>query len=253
MFGFSKKKMKKDSYLEKVASVLQEYMRSSLPLENAYNLAEECLQELRGKISSGVFHDGPNPRENIMAYYTLCVLVDESGLSDDKTMILQTSIMARLLEKKLGEFEDLTSLEKGILQFGTQALSEDSSAHAKEDIEKIRSDAVQIIMDLMRDQAVTASQQDVAKIVENVSSNVGDKGVSKVGKTILAVSVLSNATGYYIDQGETDLAFSYFMCIGSAIKKYFDGQMESYNDHQSNALKVIMRDYRSLGKELITD
>lgn len=250
MLGFFKKKKKKDPYLENVASILHQTIGATLPLENAYNLAKECLNELRNNISKGMFQDGPNPRENIMAYYSLCTMVNESSADDDKMSVLKISVMTQLLKEKLGKFENMSLLEKGIWQFGEQALSEGSGDYTKEDIEKIKFDAVQIIMDLMRDQEVTASQQEVSKIVENVSCNVGDREVSKVGKNILAVSVLSNATGYYIDQGKTDIAYSYFMCIASAISKYFDGQMESYNDFQSNALSMVMQDYRSLGEEL---
>jgi len=253
MLGFFKKKMKKDPYLERVASILHQTIGTTLPLENAYNLAEECLHELRNNISKGMFQDGANPRENIMAYYSLCSMVNESSASDDKMDVLKISIMAQLLKEKLGEFESMSSLEKGIWQFGEQALLESYGTHTKGDIEKIRADAVQIIMDLMREQEVTASQQDVAKIVKNVSSNIGDKEVSKVGEKVLAVSVLSNATGYYIDQGENDLAHSYFMCTGAAIRMHFEGQMDSYSEHQSNALNMIMQDYHSLGEELMSN
>lgn len=251
MFGLFKKK--KEPYLERVASILHQTIGPTLPLENAYNLAEECLQELRSNISRGMFQDGANPRENIMAYYSLCSMVNESSASDDKMDVLKISIMAQLLKEKLGEFESMSSLEKGIWQFGEQALSEGSGTYTKGDIEKIRSDAVQIIMDLMREQEVTASRQDVVKIVKNVSSNIGDKEVSKVGEKVLAVSVLSNATGYYIDQGGNDLAHSYFMCIGAAIRMHFEGQMDSYSEHQSKALSMIMQDHRSLGEELMTN
>ena len=51
MFGFFKKKMEKDPYLEKVASILHQTIGTTLPLENAYNLAEECLHELKNNIS----------------------------------------------------------------------------------------------------------------------------------------------------------------------------------------------------------
>lgn len=251
MFGFFKKK--KEPYLEGVASILHQIMGPMLPLENAYPLAEEYLQELRSNISRGVFQDGANPRENIMAYYSLCNMVNELSASDYKMDVFKISIMAQLLKEKLGEFESMSSLEKGIWQFGEQVLSEGAGAHTKGDIAKIRSDAVQIIMDLMREQEVTSSRQDVVKIVENVSSNIGDKEVSIVGAKVLAVLVLSNATGYYIDEGENDLARSYFMCIGSAIRIYFKGKMDSYSEHQSKAFSMIMQDLRSLGEELVSN
>ena len=253
MFGFFKKIIKKDPYLERVALIMHQTIGPAFPLENAYNMAEECLHDLRINIKEGMFQDGSNPGENIMAYYSLCSMVNESSPSDDKMEVLKMSVMARLLKEKLGEFENMSSLEKGIFQFGEQALSDGPGTYAKEDIEKIKFDTVQIIMNLMRDQEVTASQQDVTEIVNNVSSSVGEKEVSKVGKKVLAVSVLSNAAGYYIDQEKHKLASSYFMCIGAAMRMYFEGQMDSYNEHQANALKTILEGYPSLGEELMTN
>lgn len=250
MFGFSKKKAGGDQYLLRVAAILHENIG---PIFNAYGLVEECLGELRGNISSGMFHDGPNPKENIMVYYAICSMISETSSADDRAAVLKLSVMARVLKDKLGAFENMTSLEKGICQFGEQVLAGGLMAPSDDEIAKIKAESVKIIMDLMNDQQIRAVEQDVKKIVDNVSSNVGDREVSKVGERVLAVSVLSNATGYYIDQDERDLAYSYFMCVGTAIRKYFEGQMESYSDYQKNALRVIVRDHRSLGEELMTN
>ncbi len=46
MFGFFKKKGGKNQYLNRVAAILHENIGPTLPAENAYNLAEECLNEL---------------------------------------------------------------------------------------------------------------------------------------------------------------------------------------------------------------
>ncbi len=248
-----KTKPSKDPYLEKVASILHSTMGPALPLQNSYDLAEECLGELRSNISKGMFHDGANPREILMAYYSLCSMVNESVPSDDKMRLLEISIMARLLIDKIGDLDDLSSLEKGICQFGEHALLEGSLEYTKDDVARIKLDAVKIIMDLMSEQGANVSQESVSKIVENNSSNVGDKEVCKVGEKVLALSVLSNATGYFIDQGEIDIAHSYFLCIDAAIDKYkySKGQMESFSDHQSNAVREIMKDYSSLGNELV--
>ena len=61
-------KKKKDPYLENVGAILHQVLKPALPLENAYNLAEECLGDLKNDISSGAFQDGANPDEKIMAY-----------------------------------------------------------------------------------------------------------------------------------------------------------------------------------------
>lgn len=251
LFDFLKKKPIKDQYLEKVADILHSTMGPMLPLKNAYNLSAECLRELRNNISKGVFHDGPNPRETLMAYYSLCSMVHESGLKDDKMTLLKITIMAQVLIKELADQGDLSLLEKGICQFGQQVLSEDSHLHSIEDPVEIKLSTVTIIMNLMKEHGASVSQDDVSNIVENVASNVGDKEICKVGEKVLALSVLSNATGYFIDQGDIQTATKYFMCIGAAIRKYFEGQMESFSTHQSSALRSIMEDYSSLAKELM--
>lgn len=250
MFDFFKKKNGNDQYLGRVAAILRENIG---PTFDAYGLAEECLNELRGNISSGMFHDGPNPKENVMTYYTICSMISETSSADDRATVLNLSVMASILKDELGSFENMTSLEKGIWQYGEHVLSGGFMAPSGGEIARIRSESVKIIMELMEDQEVRAMEADVRKIVDNVSSNVGDREVSKVGERVLAVSAMSNATGYYIDQGERNLACSYFMCVGAAIRKYFEGQMEPYTDYQKNALRVIVRDHRSLGKELMTN
>jgi hypothetical protein len=250
MFGIVKKKGGKDQYLLKVAEILHKNIGPILPLENAYNLAEECLDELREHISRGMFHDGPDPEQNIMAYYSMCSMISETSSADDKMNTLKLSIMAGVLKDKLGPFEKMTSLEKGIFQFGEQVLDGGLSAPSEQEIGETKSAAIQIIMGLMNEQEALVPESEVKKIVENVSANVGDREVSKVGAKVLAVSVLSNATGYFIDQGEHDVAYSYFMCIGAAIRKYFEGHLDSFSDYQISALQAIMQDYKSLGEEL---
>lgn len=74
-FDIFEKKTAKDTYIEKVASILHTTIGPMMPLQNAYNLAEECLGELKGNISKGTFRDGAHPRETVMAYYSLCSMV----------------------------------------------------------------------------------------------------------------------------------------------------------------------------------
>lgn len=250
MFGYFRKQSGKDQYVLRVAAILREYIG---PAFHAYNLAEECLGDLRDSIANGMFHDGPNPQENVMAYYSICSMISETSSADDKTTVLKLSVMAGILKDQLGAFENMTPLEKGIWQFGEQVLAGGLMAPSADTIAKIKSATVQIIMDLMKDQEVAALEQDVKTIVDNVSSNTGDREVSKLGERVLAISVLSNATGFYIDQGENDLAYSYFMCVSPAIQKYFEREMESYSDYQKSALRVIVKNHRSLAQELITD
>jgi hypothetical protein len=72
IFNLFRKKAAKDPYLEKVASILHSTLRPMMPIQNAYDLAAECLGELKSNISKGMFRDGANPREAVMAYYSLC-------------------------------------------------------------------------------------------------------------------------------------------------------------------------------------
>lgn len=249
MFGFLKKKNGKDKYLLRIAAILHENVGPTLPLKNAYNLAEECLNELKVNISSGMFHDGPNPKENIMAYYSMCSMVNEMSAADDKMTVLKLSVMTRALKDELGAFENMTSLEKGIWQFGEQVLADGLSAPSEVDVEKIKSDSVQIIMDLMKDQEVVVLEQDVKKIVNNVSANM----VSKLGERILTVLVLSSAAKEYLDQGKNDIAYSYFKCCVTAFSKYCVGKLELYDDYQKSVLRVTMKDYRLLCEAFRTD
>ena len=251
MFESIYKKKVKDKYIEEVALILNNAIGSALPLKNAYTLAEECLRELRNYTLNETFCDDPNPRVDIMAYYSLCSLINESSSTDDKSNVLKTSVMAKILKEKLDGFEEMSLLENSICRFGEHVLSFGLSAPTEESIELIKNEAVQVIMEFMKDQELIAKEQDVEKIVKNVSSKVGDREVLKVGENILAVSVLSNAAGYYIDQGETDMANSYFMCIGKVLRKYFEGRMEKYSDYQKHALQSVMRSYGSLAEELM--
>ena len=158
MFGYFRKQSGKDQYVLRVAAILREYIG---PAFHAYNLAEECLGDLRDSIANGMFHDGPNPQENVMAYYSICSMISETSSADDKTTVLKLSVMAGILKDQLGAFENMTPLEKGIWQFGEQVLAGGLMAPSADTIAKIKSATVQIIMDLMKDQEVAALEQDV--------------------------------------------------------------------------------------------
>jgi len=234
MLGFFKKKTNKEIYLEKVASILHQTMGAMLPLDNAHLLAEESLRELRDEISRGRFSDGPNPRENIMAYYSICTIIEESDFSNNKEALLNIASQARRLQSKLGEFESMSSLEKGTFQFGKLALSGLLIESPAADVEKIKSRIVQVIVHFMR-------VQEVAKIIQIPFSNVGSKEVLRVGENIFALSVLSFIIDYYIDQEKNDLAYSYYMCASVLSEKYINSnQVNSNSDYQTHALKGIL-------------
>jgi hypothetical protein len=80
LFDLFKKKPSNDQYLERVASILHSALVPMLSLPQAYGLAVECLSDLKGMISKEVFLDGPNPRESVMAYFSLCTMVHEASV-----------------------------------------------------------------------------------------------------------------------------------------------------------------------------
>lgn len=246
-----KKKAGKDQYLEKVASILHSSIGSMMTIESAYSLAAECLGELKGNISKGMFFDGANPREAVMAYYSLCSMVRESSLNDDKVTVLMVSIMAGVLADEFKDKSNLTPLEKGICLFGEQALAEGLPKHTDKDVTQIQLGAVEIIFRLVSEQGALVSREELRKLVENVSANIGDRDVCKAGDKLLAISALSSITGYSIDQGDIQLANIYANCVGAAFNQFVNGKKESFNDYQNGALRTVMRGHIPVVEELM--
>lgn len=251
LFNLFKKKTGKDQYLEKVATILHSTIGPMMPIQNAYNLAVECLGELKGNISKGMFRDGANPREVVMAYYSLCSMVHESSLNDDRETVFRISIMARVLAEQFTDQRNLTQLEKGICLFGEQALSECLPEHTDKDIAKIKLSAAEIIINLVSEQGASVSRDDLLKLVENVSANIGDRDIYKAGDKLLAISALTNVTAYSIDQGDIQMANIYANCFGAAFNKYVKGQKELFNEYQNGALRTIIAGHMPVVKELM--
>lgn len=251
LFELFKKKAGKDQYLEKVASILHSTIGPMMPIESAYSLAAECLGELKGNISKGMFRDGANPREAVMAYYSLCSMVRESSLNDDKVTVSMVSIMAQVLADEFKDKSNLTPLEKGICLFGEHALSEGLPKHTEEDVTQIKLGTVEIIFSLVSEQGASVSRDDLRKLVANVSANIGDRDICKAGDKLLTILTLSNVTGYSIDQGDIQMANVYAHCVGAAFNKYVKGQKESFNDYQNGALRTIMERHISVVEELM--
>ncbi len=125
MFDFFKKK--NDPYMENVAAILHQALKAMLPLENAYGVAEECLGKLRGEISAGVFQDGENPDEKIMAIYCFCVMADELRQEGDGESELKCVMAVMLLKGDVDKFQDISPLEKGISLYGEHVISKGTS------------------------------------------------------------------------------------------------------------------------------
>ena len=120
-----------------------------------------------------------------------------------------------------------------------------------DNVAEIQVGAVEIIFALIREQGASVSRDNLLKLVENVSANIGDRDICKAGSKLLAISALSNVTGYSIDQGDIQMANVYANCVGTAFDKYVKGQKESFTDYQNSALQTIMKEHMPLLKELM--
>ena len=119
MFGLFKKK---DPYLENVGAILHQALKPRMPLENAYNVAEECLGKLKADISSGAFQDGANPDEKIMAYYCICIMIEELREEGDNESESRCVLTAIGLKVDIDKFQDISPLEKGICLYGEHVI-----------------------------------------------------------------------------------------------------------------------------------
>lgn len=251
LFGIFNRRSARDPYLERVAAILNKTLGPVLPNQNAYDLASECLDELKANIARGMFRPGGNPREVVMAYYSLCSMVRESGTADDKGMVLKISIMAQVLGKQLENQSGFTPLEIGICQFGAQTLSEAVPKHSADDVAKLKTRAAEILVSLAAEQGESVATSDMRQLIENVASNIGERDVCKAGDRVLALSALANVTAYSIDQGEIRMANVYSQCFFAAVNKFFKDKMETLDNYQGGAVRTIIRDYSSVVKELM--
>ncbi len=250
-FDLFKKKPSKDPYLEKVAAMLHSTLGPMLPLPQAYNLAAECLSDLRQLISKGVFKDGSNPRESVMAYFSLCTMIHEARSTDEREIVFKIGILARVHSDNFKDQSDFTPLEKGICQFGATVLAETNPVPSAEDVSKVKLGAVSIILELLEEQGASVDRNDIKQLVENVSTHVGEREMVKVGDKVLAISSLTNVTGYSIDQGDLAMANIYFHCVTAAMEKYVKGQQNYLNEHQMGAIRSIISSYSPVVQELL--
>ena len=222
-----------------------------LPSSNAYDLASECLEELKANIARGNFRPGANPREAVMAYYCLCTMVREAGPSDNREMVLKTSIMAQVLAKDLGDRATFTQLEQGILLFGESALSETFPKHTAEQVTEVKLQAAKIVVQVIEEQGESVAASDMRQLVENVAANIGDREVGKAGPQVLALSSLSSITANCIDNGDLRMANVYAQSFFSFVNKHVKDNMNSFDDYQGGAIRTIMRDFSDVVKELM--
>jgi len=250
LFGLFKKKSSQDRYLDDVAESLHKTLAPILPRQNAVNLAAECFSDLQQQIAHGMFRQGPNPREVLMAYYCLCNMVRESGSGGDKLMVLRISTMAQVLANKFNEQHELTALEKGIFLYGKETLKEYLPNQSKSDLEDLKRKASNIVFEFASANGASLSSDQAATLINNVCANISETDICRGGEKILAISALTSMTAYSIDQGDIDEANTYFASVNAALKNYRGEQEKSFNDYQSNALRTIILEYGSVVQEL---
>jgi hypothetical protein len=226
-------------------------MAPMISMQNAYNLAEECVGELQSHIAKGMFRPGPNPRETVMAYYCLCSIVRESGSGDDKQTVLMISIMASVLAEEFENQQTFTPLENGIVLFGEQTVNEYVPIQSKDDIANIKRKASDIVFEIASTNGAPISREDAAALIDNISANIPETDAFKGGEKVLAITALTSITAYSIDQDDIDGANAYFACFNAALKKYVEGQMASFSDYQAGALRMILREYAPVVQELM--
>lgn len=251
MFNLFKKKDSDDEYLKKVASILFETTGKAMSMQNSYGLATESLSELRDKISKGVFRDGPNPREVVMAYYSLCSMLDDARLSDGVETVVNIGVIAESLGKVFKTQSDLTPLEKGICLFGENAISEAFPTYSEESVAQVKKDALEIIIEIGREQYLPVSHGELVTLVDNVASDLHERDVSKAGGKVLALFAITNMARHVFDQGDIKMANAYCNCAGAALEKYVKGKMTSFTPYQADALKAMMSSYTPLLKSLM--
>lgn len=250
IFNLFKKKNARDQYLTDVAELLHSALKPALVIAQAQELAAECLTDLRRMISTGALQDGPDPQPDVMAYFSLCLMVHQTSGTDSKQNIFNVSIIARVLSRQLKDQKGFTPLEKGIVEFGEHVLAEGISQHNEGDVSKFKSGAVSLIMDLLREHDATPSLNEIQTLVDNVSRNVGEREIVNVGEKILAMSSLTNVTGYAIDQGDIRMANIYFKCVMTASAKHFNAKENPLTPRQQGALRTIMQEYKPIVQEL---
>lgn len=78
--------------------------------------------------------------------------------------------------------------------------------------------------DRVTEQGASVSRDDIRQLVENVSALVVEREIVKVGEKVLAISALTNVTGYFIDQGDLAMANIYFRCVMAAMNRHVKDQ-----------------------------
>lgn len=251
LFGLFKKKYSHNPYLSGVAAILHKTMGPIMPLQNAYDLAAECMAELQGHIRNGTFRTGPDPREMIMAYYCLCSMVRESGSSDNREHVLMVSVMANSLADKIGDSHTFTPLEQGICIFGKQTLKEYFPVPRKDTVASVKQNAADIVFKITSTNGVSISRDDAGALIDNLCANIPETDVCKGGEKVLAISALSSITAYSIDHNDIDGANAYAECFFAAMKNHVEGQMASFNEYQAGALRTVVGEHRSVVQELM--
>lgn len=123
-------------------------------------------------------------------------------------------------------------------------------APSESDLVNIKRKASEIVFEIAKANGASISRDEAAILINNVCANIPNADACKGGDKVLAISALSNITAYSIDQDDIDDANVYAACFFAAMKECVEGQMPSFSDYQSQALRMIVKEHGVVIQEL---
>ncbi|PQO94702.1 hypothetical protein C5614_19150 [Massilia phosphatilytica] len=136
-------------------------------------------------------------------------------------------------------------------KYAVAGTSENFPAQSESDLVNIKRKASEIVFEIANANGASISRDEAAMLINNVCANIPNADACKGGEKVLAISALSNITAYSIDQDDIDGANVYAACFFAAMKKYVEGQMPSFNEYQSQALRMIVKEHSPVVQELM--
>lgn len=178
--------------------------------------------------------DGPNGAKTFLDDITMQLMPDR-----DLMVRFRLMIDDKLLKKtRLGKY-------------AVAGTSENFPAQSESDLVNIKRKASEIVFEIANANGASISRDEAAMLINNVCANIPNADACKGGEKVLAISALSNITAYSIDQDDIDGANVYAACFFAAMKKYVEGQMPSFNEYQSQALRMIVKEHSPVVQELM--
>lgn len=162
-------------------------------------------------------------------------------LADDRDLMARFRVdigRAVMRHFELGRFSD-TAVGSGL-----------DSGDGEVGANQVKAAAAEFVTRVVREQGAPVSQEDMRRLVENVSVNIGDTHVCLAGPIVLGMSALTSITANSIDLGNVEMANVYFRCVIAAFDKHVKAQIEYFTDYQKSAIQTIIREFSSVKDEL---